>query len=199
MPARLVQTRAQVSVRHEQQPLRHVVSQQPVQLPGPWTFAEVRSETGEHQKHAFEGAAGLLALHATAEGLMLRSATKRAGHGQGSEGAGALNQQETDANEVLQDLESLEVASAEFQKKLAAFEKAVDSHAEAEEHVELPLILQRCDESERTTMGSQILGAEKVAPTHPHPSTAGSTAGQCRRAGRLVDRPHHDTIGSVTS
>ena len=69
----------------------------------------------------------MLALHATAEGLVLRSATKRAGDGQGSEVAGARNQEETDANEVLQDLESLEVGSAEFHEKLAAFEKAVDS------------------------------------------------------------------------
>jgi hypothetical protein len=59
--------------------------------PGSWTFAEVRSEPGEHQKHAFEELRGLLALHATAEGLVMRSATKRAGDGQGSEVAGARN------------------------------------------------------------------------------------------------------------
>jgi hemerythrin superfamily protein len=163
-------------------------------------FAEVRSETGEHQKHAFDELRGLLAVHETAEEMVLRPATKRADDSQGARVADARNQEESEANEVLKDLESLEVGSAEFDEKLAAFEKAVDSHAEAEEHEEFPLILQSCDESQRKTMGSQMLAAEKVAPTHPHPSTAGSTVAQFAVGpiASLIDRTR-DAVGSVGS
>jgi hemerythrin superfamily protein len=163
-------------------------------------FVEVRSETGEHQKHAFDELRGLLAVHETAEEMVLRPATKRAEGSQGAHVAEARNQEESDANEVLQDLESLDVGTAEFQEKLAAFEKAVDSHAEAEEHEEFPLILQSCDERERKTMGSAIIAAEKVAPTHPHPSSAGSTAAQFAVGpiASLIDRTR-DAIGSATS
>ncbi|HEX3931030.1 MAG TPA: hemerythrin domain-containing protein [Nocardioides sp.] len=162
-------------------------------------FAEVKAETGEHKKQAFDELRGLLAVHETAEEMVLRPATKRVDD-RGAKVADARNEEEAEANEVLKDLESLDVDSADFDAKLAEFEKAVDSHAEAEESEEFPLILDSCDESERQTMGSHMLAAEKVAPTHPHPSTAGSTPAQFAVGpiASLIDRTR-DAIESAAS
>jgi len=162
-------------------------------------FAEVKSETGEHKKQAFDELRGLLAVHETAEEMVLRPATKRVDD-RGAKVADARNQEESEANKVLKDLESLDVDSADFDAKLAEFEKAVDSHAEAEESEEFPLILDSCDEDERQTMGSHMLAAEKIAPTHPHPSTAGSTPAQFAVGpiASLIDRTR-DAIGSAAS
>jgi hemerythrin superfamily protein len=160
-------------------------------------FTEVKSETGDHKKHAFDELRGLLAVHETAEEMVLRPATKSADGDRGSQVAEARNHEESEANEVLKKLESLDVESAEFDERLAEFEKAVDSHAEAEENEEFPLILESCDQDDRQSMGKRMLAAEKIAPTHPHPSTAGSTAKQFAVGpiASLVDRTR-DAIGA---
>jgi hemerythrin superfamily protein len=138
-------------------------------------FADVKSAEGEHKQQAFDELRALLAVHETAEEMVLRPATSKAG---GSEVADARNEEESEANEVLKELEKLEATSPDFDAKLAAFEKDVDEHAEKEEHEEFPLILSKCSEDERQSMGKQLLAVEKIAPTHPHPSTAGSTGAQ---------------------
>jgi hemerythrin superfamily protein len=141
-------------------------------------FAEVKSESGEHKKHAFDELRGLLAVHETAEEMVLRPVTQSTDGDRGAQVAEARNHEESQANHVLKQLESLDVESPEFDEMLAEFEKAVDSHAEAEENEEFPLILESCDQDARKGMGTLMLAAEKVAPTHPHPSTAGSTTKQ---------------------
>lgn len=138
-------------------------------------FAELKTADGEHKQHVFDELRALLAVHETAEEMVLRPATSEAG---GSSVADARNQEESDANEVLKELEKLDAASADFDQRIAEFEKAVDEHAEAEEKEEFPLILSSCDEESRQKMGKQILAVESMAPTHPHPSTAGSPAAQ---------------------
>ena len=163
-------------------------------------FAEVKSESGEHKKHAFDELRALLAVHETAEEMVLRPVTSSADGGEGKHIADARNHEESEANGVLKELEGLDVASPEFDQKLAAFEKAVDAHAKAEETEEFPLVLSTCDEERRATMGKQVLAAEKVAPTHPHPSSAGSTGAQYAVGpfASLIDRTR-DAISGVTS
>jgi hemerythrin superfamily protein len=158
-------------------------------------FQDVRSATGEHKQHAFDELRALLAVHETAEEMVVRPVTTDVGGGSVAE---ARNKEEAEANEVLKDLEKLDVSSAEFDQKLAAFEKSVDEHAEKEESEEFPQILARVDEKRRATMGTQLKAAEKIAPTHPHPSTAGSTAAQYAVGpfASLVDRTR-DAIKSV--
>jgi hemerythrin superfamily protein len=138
-------------------------------------FAEVKAADGERKGEAFAELRTLLAVHETAEEMVIRPATTAAG---GEEVADARNHEEAEANEVLQKLEKLDPAGADFDSLLAEFESSVDEHAEAEEHEEFPLIESSCDEGKRQAMGTQLRAAEAVAPTHPHPSTAGSTAAQ---------------------
>jgi hemerythrin superfamily protein len=138
-------------------------------------FSEVLSMDGEHKKHAFDDLRALLAVHETAEEMVLRPVTKETA---GQAVVDARNQEEAEANKVLAELEKLDVDSPDFDEKLKTFEKAVDDHAEAEEHEEFPTVLESCDEDRRKKMGTHLRAAEGIAPTHPHPSTAGSTAAQ---------------------
>ncbi len=159
-------------------------------------FADVKGADGEHKQHAFDELRALLAVHETAEEMVLRPITKDLA----DKVAEARNQEESEANEVLKELEKLDVSSPDFSEKLESFEKAVSDHAEAEESEEFPKILSSCDESRRRAMGSQIKAAESVAPTHPHPSSAGSPAAQYAVGpfASLVDRTR-DAIGKVAS
>jgi hemerythrin superfamily protein len=138
-------------------------------------FTQVKNETGEEKKKTFDALRALLAVHETAEELVLRPVTEKVA-GQGV--AQARNQEEKEANEVLAQLEKLSLDDADFVTKFAAFEQSVDQHAEAEEHEEFPQILANCDENERKTMGTKVKAAEAMAPTHPHPSVAGNRPAQ---------------------
>jgi hemerythrin superfamily protein len=138
-------------------------------------FADVTTAEGDHKSQAFDELRALLAVHETAEEMVLRPVTEKAG---AESVAKARNQEEAEANEVLKELEKMDVASADFDAKLASFEKSVDEHAEKEESEEFPTILSSCDEEERATMGKRLKRAESLAPTHPHPSTAGSPMAQ---------------------
>jgi len=160
-------------------------------------FADVKGATGEHKQHAFDELRALLAVHETAEEMVLRPVSAKAA---GQEVVDARNHEEAEANEVLKQLEELDVDSPEFDQKLASFEKAVDSHAEAEEHQEFPPILSSCDGEQRQKMGKHLRAAESIAPTHPHPSTAGSTPAQYAVGpiASLVDRTR-DAIKSAMS
>ena len=159
-------------------------------------FDDISSAEGEHKKHAFDELRSLLAVHETAEEMVLRPVSRGAA---GVEVADARNEEESEANKVLKVLEGMDVESADFDAKLQAFQKAVSDHAAKEETEEFPSILQKCDEKQRQTMGKAVKAAEKVAPTHPHPSAAGSTTAQYAAGpfASLVDRTR-DAIKSVT-
>ena len=160
-------------------------------------FQDVSSAEGEHKQQAFDELRALLAVHETAEEMVLRPVSSDAA---GKHVAEARNDEEAEANEVLKELEKLDVNSADFDAKLAQFQKAVDEHAEAEENDEFPHILSSCDESKRKSMGTQIKAAEAVAPTHPHPSTAGSPAAQWAVGpfASLVDRTRDAIKGAMS-
>lgn len=138
-------------------------------------FTQVKAARGESRQKVFDDLRSLLAVHETAEEMILRPVTGKVG---GAEVADARNQEEAEANEVLAELEKLDVTSVDFDTRLVAFEKSVDDHAESEEHEEFPLVLENCSEDERQKLGTRMRAAEAAAPTHPHPSTAGSTAAQ---------------------
>lgn len=158
-------------------------------------FADVKSATGTHKEQAFDELRALLAVHETAEEMVLRPVSEDvAGKGV----AQARNKEEEEATKVLSKLEDLDCASAEFDTLLAKFEKSVDHHAEQEETLEFPAILSSCDADKRQTLGSRILTVEKIAPTHPHESTAGSTGAQWMVGpfASLVDRAKDALSGS---
>jgi hemerythrin superfamily protein len=159
-------------------------------------FDDVASTVGEHRQQAFDELRALLAVHETAEEMVLRPVSSDAA---GEAVTDARNAEEAEANKVLKRLEKLDVDSAEFTDLLAQFRTSVEEHAEAEETEEFPHVLETCDEDERRSMGTRLRAAESVAPTHPHPSTAGSPAAQWTVGpfASLVDRTR-DLIGKAT-
>lgn len=138
-------------------------------------FADIKSADGDHKQQAFDELRALLAVHETAEEMVLRPVSREAA---GDAVADARNHEEEEANRVLAELEGMDVAGADFDRMLAEFEKSVSDHAESEETEEFPRVLATCDEEKRAQMGKRLRAAESMAPTHPHPSTAGSTAAQ---------------------
>jgi hemerythrin superfamily protein len=136
-------------------------------------FAEVKRANGPAKKEAFDSLRALLAVHETAEEMVLRPVSARTA---GQEVADARNREEAEANAVLADLEDLDLDDAEFDLKLEALRTSVDEHAEAEENEEFSQILANCDEDERRSLGLKVKGAEAMGPTHPHPDVdPGST------------------------
>lgn len=138
-------------------------------------FAQVKSATGAPRKDAFEGLRELLVVHETAEQMVVRPVTKDTA---GAEMASARNDEEAEANKLLEMLERMDVNSPDFDAALATFEKSVDEHAEAEENGEFPAILASCSREERQLLGTKVRAAEAVAPTHPHTGAEPGTVKQ---------------------
>lgn len=138
-------------------------------------FAEVKSAEGDHKRQAFDELRALLAVHETAEEMIVRPVARETA---GKQEADARNHEEEEANKVLATLEKMDVASAEFDTRLAQFERAVVKHAEREENEEFPAVHQGRTTDQLRRMGTMLRAAEKIAPTHPHPAAAGSPAAQ---------------------
>ena len=136
---------------------------------------DVTTAEGLHKKHAFDELRALLAAHETAEEMILRPQTVAADHG---DVADRRNQEEYESNVVLAELEKLSVTSPEFDERFAPFRLAVLEHAENEEREEFPVVTQNLSREALIGMGRQLVAAERIAPTHPHPSTAGSPMAQ---------------------
>jgi hemerythrin superfamily protein len=135
-------------------------------------FAEVKDAPAAARQEPFDRLRALLAVHETAEELVLRP---QADDARWKDVATERNQEEAEANKVLAALEDMDTASEAFLSKLEEFEASVDEHAEAEEHEEFPRVLEALDEEERRKLGERLQAVEKLAPTHPHPMAAGST------------------------
>jgi len=158
-------------------------------------FTEVNTTTGEQKQDAFDALRALLAVHETAEEMVLRPVTQKV---VGENIAEARNHEEEEANAFLAHLEKMSLSDPDFAAQFAKFEQAVDQHAESEEQEEFPQILATCDNEQRQTMGRKIKAAEATAPTHPHPSVEPGSAKQ-KMVGpfaALVDRAK-DAIASA--
>jgi hemerythrin superfamily protein len=150
-------------------------------------FAEVQKAPAAERQEPFDRLRALLAVHETGEELVLRP---QADDSEWKSVATERNNEEDEANHVLASLEDMDTASEAFLEKLKEFEEAVDEHAEAEESQEFPRVLQALDEDKRRKLGSRLQAVEKMAPTHPHPTAAGSTTAQALTGpfATMVDR-----------
>ena len=157
-------------------------------------FAEVKNAQGEQKQSRFDELRALLAVHETAEEIIVRPTAKSTA---GEAEADARNHEEAEANHVLAELEKMDVHSADFDAKLAEFERSVIDHAEHEEQEEFPAVRQGCEQDKLNGMGSRLQAVEKMAPTHPPPSAAGSPTAQVLTGpfAAMVDRVK-DAIGS---
>ena len=133
-------------------------------------FEAVRGASGDEKADRFNELRALLAVHETAEQIVLRPNTAEKVN---ERIAKARTEEEIEATKALAELEHLELDSPAFAAAFADFEKAVSDHAEAEEIEEFPAIVADYTIEERQRMGKLVMATEKIAPTHPHPSVAG--------------------------
>lgn len=150
--------------------------------------ATVENTSGPAKRQAFDDLRALLAVHETAEEIVVHPVTSV--HG-GEALTKALNADEKEATEMLARLEELEVDSPEFDETFPLFKIAIEQHADEEEQVEFPLLVTALDETARHTMGRRLAATEVVAPTHAHPGTAGSAPKQ------LATMPFHSIVDRV--
>lgn len=138
-------------------------------------FTEVEAGTGEQRVDAFHRLVRLLAVHETAEEMIVHPAARR-----GVDGGDAIVEdrlaEEQDAKERLAHLESLGTDDPRFPEELTRLRVAVLQHAHNEEAYEFRYLRQSHDPAELRRMAALVLAAERTAPTHPHPGIQSATA-----------------------
>ena len=153
--------------------------------------------TPESRQQAFDELRELLARHETAEEMIIRPLTKDADNGFAV--ASARMDEENEGKVMLAELEKLDIASVEFARLFEKFGHAVLTHAQNEETYEFPLLRQTLDADRLETAERQLLLAERIAPTHPHPSVRSTTMNYATGPFvALVDRAR-DRISSALS
>lgn len=135
-------------------------------------FVETFAAEGGARQASFDRLRALLALHETAEEMVLRPSTRSIG---AADVADARNAEEASATKALAELEDMGCDDARFTASLRTLHQDVIAHARAEETLEFPRILDEVPAESRSDMGRRLLAVEAAGPTHPHPSTAGST------------------------
>jgi hemerythrin superfamily protein len=150
-------------------------------------FTDIHQAGGTARANAFAELRALLVVHETAEQLVLRPVSKRVA---GQELVEQRLAEEAEATKVLAKLEDMDANSPEFHELLTQFQADVNDHAEAEEQAEFPAVLAGCTAEERQKMGKMLTATENLAPTRPHPATAGSTTATVLTAplAAIVDR-----------
>jgi hemerythrin superfamily protein len=125
------------------------------------------AKTTETQQEAFTRLRTMLAVHETAEEMMVHPRIRRKIDG-GAAIADARLTEEHDAKVALGKLEKIPCGTADFSKELIHLQAAVLEHAEREEADEFTLLEQHLDAEELASLATAVRVAERIAPTHPH-------------------------------
>jgi len=131
-------------------------------------FEQIDAAEDGQRADLFDCLRATLAVHETAEEIVVHPAARRTGD-EGARVVEARLAEEANAKKALAELEKLTPAADGFGPKLLAFKQDVLRHAEAEETELFPLLEANCDADELAAMADKIRTAEKMAPTHPHP------------------------------
>lgn len=139
-------------------------------------FHQVSATSGDERAEVFDCLRATLAVHETAEEELVHPAARLL-----ADDADAIVAARTDLLEVGQQLLGLRLllqpGGDGFEARLAELEFAVLEHAEAEEHELFPLLDAGHDTETLQKLGTALLAAERLAPTHPHPHGPESALG----------------------
>jgi len=127
------------------------------------------------QRKSFDELRAMLAVHETAEEMMVHPRVRRKVAG-GEEIVDARLAEEHDSKVALSEIEKLECGTAEFSKALIHLQAAVLAHAEKEETEEFPRLESELDAEELRKLTDAVVFAERIAPTHPHPGVESGAA-----------------------
>ncbi len=120
------------------------------------------------QKESFDKLRTLLAVHETAEEMMVHPRVRRKIEG-GAEIVDARLAEEHDSKVALEAIEKLDFGTAEFSKALIHLQADVLRHAENEEAEEFTRLEDELDADELKKLTAAVVFAQRIAPTHPHP------------------------------
>jgi hemerythrin superfamily protein len=109
-----------------------------------------------------------LIRHEVAEELVVYPAVRSDSPG-GDEEARKRLREQSEAENLLADMESIDATSQEFAAKFLQLRQAVLEHARAEETGAFALLGEAEDSDMRTALGARYEMAKASAPTHPHP------------------------------
>lgn len=132
-------------------------------------FEEVFSaSTAEAREKAFVELRQLLAVHETAEEMVVHPRVRRE-VADGDDIVDARLHEEHAAKEQLSRLEGMDIDSAGFLAELESFRDAVIDHAEHEENEEFDKLHRKLAADDLERMAKAVQAAEAIAPTRPHP------------------------------
>lgn len=158
-------------------------------------FDEVAHAHGEDRQLRFEELRRFLAVHETAEELVVHPRARTAEGG--NEVVDARLEEEHSAKVVLSRLDAMDPSDSDFTPTLAQLRSAVLEHAASEERDELPLVESQNDEKTLALMAEAVRAAEALAPTHPHAGVESMTANLVAGPlASLVDRTR-DAVNAV--
>lgn len=138
-------------------------------------FDAVASAAPEERAEAFTPLVRLLAVHETAEEMVIYPMAAR-----GEAGKEIVEQRKAEedrAKKALVELEQLDPTTDGFLVALAAFRQDVFDHAAAEEDEVFPLLTEVADADGLKAMTKRLQLAEAMAPTHPHKAAPESATG----------------------
>jgi hypothetical protein len=152
----------------------------------------------EGRQRAFDELRALIAVHETAEEIVVRPVTRQA-ISEGEAVADARMAEENQGKHALAELEDLDTESPEFRDLFTVFRRDVEAHAQQEEEVEFTALRGALDDATLRSMGAHVRRAEALAPTHPHPSVK-STEGNLVLGpfASMADRVR-DALGALTT
>ena len=136
-------------------------------------LARLETASGKQRRELFQRLVAELVRHEVAEEEILRPVSKRDA---GEAIANARIKEESQAEQLLKDMEKLDPDSAEFASKLTRLRRDVERHAEAEETKEFPRVAKKETTERLEQMGRAYEAAKKAAPTRPHPKTPNTPA-----------------------
>ncbi len=130
-------------------------------------FDDVEKASPARRAEKFQPLVRLLAVHETAEEIVVYPALVLAGP-EARAIIRARKAEEDQAKKDLADLEGIDAGSREFLTRLRAFRAEVEAHAEAEEADVLPLLDEQRAPHELRLMDLSFVTAQWIAPTHAH-------------------------------
>ena len=138
-------------------------------------FDAVEDAPAEERAEAFQPLVRLLAVHETAEEMVIYPAAST-----GEAGREIVEQRKAEedrAKKQLVELEKMDASTDDFLEALATFRTEVFEHAEAEELEVFPLLSEVADADQLKHMTRMLEVAEGMAPTHPHKTAPESALG----------------------
>lgn len=128
----------------------------------------INAPDDDSRKQAFFELRSLLAVHETAEEMIVHPRARQVLPG-GEYIVDARLQEENEAKQQLQKIESMDTTSPKFKNALIDLQTDVIKHAEQEENEEFSQLGDKLSEADLKKMANAVRAAEAIAPTRPHP------------------------------